>query len=528
MQVVAGLFLTLLLVSYSVRPTESARILAVVQLNAYSHWQMFEPLLKALAARGHEVDVVSHFPQKTPLQNYKDISVEGSLPNIMNNFTVELALQFSTMLPTLQFFWFHNMDVCKTVFDHPKVQNLIHSKEKYDLVITEIFAVDCAMAFGHKFKAPIVNVMTAVPYPWANERVANPDNPSYIPCYFGDYSAPMSFFERVYNTLLVETLKVGSYIFSDLRTDRLVSQYFGDDVPSVTQLQKNVSLVLFNGHFSITETRPLVPAMVEVAGLHINLGKKLPQDIKTFLDKSHQGVIYFSLGSLIQAETFPEETLKAFVEAFQELPQNILWKCNGDAIPGGLPAKIKAAKWMPQFDILGHRNTEVFITHGGMMGIQEAIHHGVPLLIIPFFGDQHHNAQYYKSRGMAELIDPRLPITKDIVLNALKKILTQPSYRENARRLSQLFHDRPQSALDTAVFWTEYVIRHRGAPHLRSAAVDLPLYQYLLLDVIAFLLLVPLVLLVILWFVFRKFMAVMGRKSKEKEHKNKTTKLKKK
>ena len=49
---------------------------------------------------------------------------------------------------------------------------------------------------------------------------------------------------------------------------------------------------------------------------------------------------------------------------------------------------------------------------------------------------------------------------------------------ENARRTSHIFHDRPQSALDTAIFWTEYVIRHGGAPHLQSAAVKLAWYQY--------------------------------------------------
>jgi glucuronosyltransferase len=52
------------------------------------------------------------------------------------------------------------------------------------------------------------------------------------------------------------------------------------------------------------------------------------------------------------------------------------------------------------------------------------------------------------------------------------------------KQLSRAFRDRPQSALETAVFWTEYVIKHRGAPHLQSAAVDLSWYQYLLLDII--------------------------------------------
>lgn len=53
------------------------------------------------------------------------------------------------------------------------------------------------------------------------------------------------------------------------------------------------------------------------------------------------------------------------------------------------------------------------------------------------------------------------------------------------KRISQLFTDRPASALETAVYWVEYVIRHQGAPHLRSIAVDLSWYQYYLVDVIA-------------------------------------------
>ncbi|PSN48144.1 UDP-glucuronosyltransferase 1-7 [Blattella germanica] len=56
--------------------------------------------------------------------------------------------------------------------------------------------------------------------------------------------------------------------------------------------------------------------------------------------------------------------------------------------------------------------------------------------------------------------------------------------------------------METAVFWTEYVIRHKGAPHMRSAAINLTWYQYYLLDVIAVLaiaasivLLIPVVIL---------------------------------
>jgi glucuronosyltransferase len=58
-------------------------------------------------------------------------------------------------------------------------------------------------------------------------------------------------------------------------------------------------------------------------------------------------------------------------------------------------------------------------------------------------------------------------------------------YRENAQRLSRIYRDQPLTPLQQAVYWTEYVIRHKGAPHMRSAVLDLAWYQYFLLDVIA-------------------------------------------
>lgn len=61
---------------------------------------------------------------------------------------------------------------------------------------------------------------------------------------------------------------------------------------------------------------------------------------------------------------------------------------------------------------------------------------------------------------------------------------------ENAKRGSALMQDRPLSPIDTALYWIEYVLRHKGAPHLKSAAQDLAWYQLYLLDVLGFILIV--------------------------------------
>jgi hypothetical protein len=82
------------------------------------------------------------------------------------------------------------------------------------------------------------------------------------------------------------------------------------------------------------------------------------------------------------------------------------------------------------------------------------------------------------------------------------------SYKENAARVRQTFNDRPLSPLDTAIYWTEYVIRHSGAPHMRSAARDLAWYQYLLLDVSAVLFLGVVAVLAVLYFIVKKLFSL--------------------
>lgn len=55
-------------------------------------------------------------------------------------------------------------------------------------------------------------------------------------------------------------------------------------------------------------------------------------------------------------------------------------------------------------------------------------------------------------------------------------------------RLSRIQHDQPMRPLDEAVFWIEFVMRNKGAKHLRVQSHNLSWYQYHCLDVFAFLL----------------------------------------
>lgn len=53
--------------AFCVQGIQNYNILGVFPFNGRSHFVMFERLLKGLAAKGHKVDVVSHFPQQRPI-----------------------------------------------------------------------------------------------------------------------------------------------------------------------------------------------------------------------------------------------------------------------------------------------------------------------------------------------------------------------------------------------------------------------------------------------------------------------------
>jgi len=100
---------------------------------------MQEELMKGLAKRGHQVDVVTHFPQKKPIPNYTDISLAGSMPPIMNNMTAT-KIKAVSVVSMGSLFYTAGMEVCQ-LMDHPKIQELIKNPPQnppYDIVITEV------------------------------------------------------------------------------------------------------------------------------------------------------------------------------------------------------------------------------------------------------------------------------------------------------------------------------------------------------------------------------------------------------
>ncbi|XP_063234826.1 UDP-glycosyltransferase UGT5-like [Bacillus rossius redtenbacheri] len=464
----------------------AARILGIVPFEARSHSIVMTALLKELANRGHQLTVLTAVPLKEVPPNYTQIptDVKREQDEHQNLFDIR-DMSYFLMIP---FMWHMGNVLSEQTLASPNVQKLIHSSnDKFDLIITESFFVEALLGFAHKFNVPYVSITTFSGTENMYDIVGNPFPYSYIPNIFLPYSHRMTFFQRLINTIVNSMASIGFHLYFIPAQDAIMKKHFANvpNLPSVADIACNGSLLLLNRHFSYSYPIPKVPNLIEVGGMHIKPPKKLPQDMKKFLDDSKDGVVYFSMGSNLQSAEMSVPKREALLKAFAKLKQRVLWKFE-ENLPGA-PNNVKISNWFPQSDILGHPNLRVFMTHGGLLSSQEAVYNAVPLVGIPIFADQAINVLQAVNTGYALQLDYE-NITEESVYWTLNEVISNPKYKEAAKRISAVFHDQPQTAMEQAVFWVEYVLRHNGARHLRSAALDLAWYQYYLLDVAAVLL----------------------------------------
>jgi len=441
----------------------------------------------------------------------------------------ELLKSMTTPKSTWEFFEVTNefvYNITKVVFDNKEVHRKIlrPGKGQFDLVIADIWKYDALYGLAAHFETPVIG-MAPCGTDWKiDEMVGNPSPMSYL-------QSPSSYFYDL------ETYvgRIGHFVERSIswinwhwryenKHDALYREFFPKiaDKKPLSEISRNFALVLVNQHFTLAPPRPLAPNVIEVGGMHINQElKSLPKDLEDFIQGSGEhGVIYFSLGTNVRSNNLAEDRKKILIETFASLPQRILWKFEDEELPEK-PSNVLISKWFPQQDILAHPKVKLFITHGGMQSTIESIHHGKPMLGLPFFYDQFGNMEYIKKRGLGLVLNYR-DMTSEELKDTIFRLLTEKSFDVTAKIQASQFLDQPMSPLETAIWWTHYVLRHKGAPHMRVAGRELDFFTYHSLDVLATLFIALVVILSIIFLCVVKFLklihqhAATTRKQKQK------------
>ncbi|XP_064341190.1 UDP-glucuronosyltransferase 2B31-like [Camelus dromedarius] len=462
----------------------------------YSHWINMKTILDELVTKGHEVTVLissaSIFidPNTQSLLNLRFLTKDDFkyvFKHLLDKWTYLAKDSFWTYFSTVEsILWEYSdmqMKLCKDVVSNKKLMTKLH-ESRFDVVLADAVG-PCGELLAEILQIPLVYSLRFSPG-FALEKYGGklPLPPSYVPVIMSELGDQMTFMERVKNMMYVLYFDFWFQTFNEKKWNHFYSEVLGRPTTLLETVGK-ADMWLIRNYWDFEFSRPRLPNFEFVGGLHCRPAKPLPMEMEEFVQSSGEdGIVVFTLGSIVTNIT--EERANVIASALAQIPQKVLWRYHGKK-PDTLGPNTRLYKWIPQNDLLGHPKTKAFITHGGANGIYEAIYHGIPMVGIPLFADQPDNIAHMTAKGAAARLDLDTMSTTDL-LNALNQVINNPSYKQNAMRLSTIQHDQPIKPLDRAVFWIEFVMRHKGAKHLRPAAHDLTWYQYHSLDVIGFLL----------------------------------------
>ncbi|XP_050523255.1 UDP-glycosyltransferase UGT5-like [Daktulosphaira vitifoliae] len=477
---------TLQVYSKTVDSSQASNILVFFPNGIKSHFIGFKTLFEALVDKGHNLTLVSPFSLGETKHPYYHVDIEQEQKmDIPGGTMFDFAKILNLIITPIQINWLGPL-ITEMSLNKTAIKKFIaEDQTPFDVIIFENFYHEAFVALGYKYNAPVVQLLPFATNARVSQWNSNPYNPAYITDITSSFPSNMTFVQRLINTVSVFLYTAFNRIAYIPQQERLMNKYMTyvghENRPSLVELLRNISLTLINTHPVIGYPYPMIPSYVHVAGMHCKPPKELPEDLKTIMDTSKKGVVYFSLGSVIRSADMPKEIQSMLLSELSKIEQTVLWKWEGDKLPQ-LPKNVIVRKWFPQNDILAHPKCKLFITHGGIHSIIEAVHFGVPMLSMPVFGDQEGNSLRAEYNGIAIKV-PYFSLTHQAFGDALHKLLNNPSYALSAKKISAIFKDEPLTQLEKAIFWIEYVIRHKGAAHLKTSANELYWFQYLLLDI---------------------------------------------
>ena len=128
----------------------------------------------------------------------------------------------------------------------------------------------------------------------------------------------------------------------------------------------------------------------------------------------------------------------------------------------------------------------------------------------PFGVDQHHNAARMVAHGFGLRRNPN-NVTSEELLDTINEVLSVDSYKRNIHKASQIMRSRTMNAHEEAAYWVEHVLQF-GSEHLKSHAMDMPLYQYLMLDVLIVTGAIAILLTILIYCVFMQIFTILRGK----------------
>ncbi|MFN2496164.1 MAG: glycosyltransferase [Pseudonocardiaceae bacterium] len=162
-----------------------------------------------------------------------------------------------------------------------------------------------------------------------------------------------------------------------------------------------------------------------------------------WLPPGNDPLVYLSFGTVAGSDRY-----LGAIEALATLPIRLavgLGDTTDPAALGSMPPHVRVQRWMPQQQVMPH--AAAMICHGGAGSVLTGLTWGVPMALLPIFGDQPDNAHRITTLGAGIALDGPTAIAD--LPAAIELLLADRSYRTVAGHIAAEIETL--SPIDTAV-----------------------------------------------------------------------------
>ncbi|CAJ0963842.1 unnamed protein product, partial [Mesorhabditis belari] len=492
----------------------------------HSHVNFVGKVADVLIDAGHHVVILQ--PDFNP--NHKPGSKKAELIRISPNPEVAKTIKavdeglkvrwetptfyFFTMAKMMRQFRKLNYEFCDELMQN---ETLIERLRGYnfDYAMSQPFDV-CGFGIFHRLHLDKFSILLSTSISNSFSSMTGvPVALSYVPGMSGDASDRMTFWGRAKNTMsfLFEQFAVGSMIS---QVDDLIKKYDPEYPGGLEQLNRAC--------FMMPNTEPLFEFPMPTIYKIINIGGiSVPPPSKAKITEEWNEIlnlrphtILISFGSLSKSVDMPNDFKIGLVEAMKELPDvTFIWKYEDPSDEGVKRGaeNIILNKWVPQTDLLSDERLSGFMTHAGAGSTNELVLRGKKAILIPMFGDQHHNARVIEKHGSSILLEKNDLKDQATLTKTIRQLLHDPELDKAAKHLAKMIAERPISPQEQLVKFTEFAAKHGPFPQLDPYGRQLSIFTFYLVDIIFSIIVIFFIFVFVLAYIFKK---IFSRSSKTK------------
>ncbi|GMS95134.1 hypothetical protein PENTCL1PPCAC_17309, partial [Pristionchus entomophagus] len=400
---------------------------------------------------------------------------------------------------------------CKGIFDEPGLMAKLID-EKFDVMFVENFET-CGVALSHLIK-PKALITSSSSFPLAYEygEFGMDSALSYNPSFMTPYLNVNSMISRFWN-VYAEVIFLLTWYESRNQITQIFRERYGDNYPGITEISSHAAYTFINSDPLIDYATPTLNRIHYIGGIGAREPKKLDENLDLLFTLRNKTIL-MSFGSVTMANRMPLGVKQNIVRTFARFPEvTFLWKYEkpeDDFAKSALSStpNLHILSWTPQNDLLADYRLSAFITHSGMASTMETALRGKPGLFIPMMGDQYRNAGMMEKNGVGRFFDKRNLYDEEKFFQAVKDLLDNDSYRQNAERIAGMIRKKPFSAKERMIKYVEFAAEFGPSPSLRPHSIDMSWIAYYNADLILAFITVILISL----FAFIRITHVLARK----------------